>query len=258
MRPEKVRRLDWEIIMRKLGWLAVVLLGTAALALPGPVRAQKDEAEKAFEKSLDEMLRKVIDHGADIYNKQTDYNGCFRLYEGALIAVRPSLAKYPDLQKSIDEGINNAYTLIRVDERAHALRAILGKVRMTLNPNLRPVEDIKPETKDAPKREKLPDPTLAQIAGKVTLKGDPLPSGHVVFVGADGGRSSAKISKDGTYEMRPGIPPGQYTVFLEKGQAPAGTKEVAVPQKYLAPGTSGLKFSAVQGGQTFDLRLDAE
>jgi hypothetical protein len=251
--------------MRKLGWLAVVLLGTGVLAQPGSARAQKDEGDKAFEKSLEETLRKVIDLGANIYNKQSDYNGCFRLYEGALLAIKPSLTKYPDLQKAIDEGINSAYTKIRMDQRAHALRALLGQVRLTLNPNLAPAGDKKGETKDdkndskdAGKKERLPDPALAQITGKVTLKGEPLMSGHVVFVGADGGRSSAKINKDGTYEFRLGIPPGPYTVFLEKGQPPAEAKEMAIPQKYLAPATSSLKISAVQGGQTFDLRLVAE
>jgi hypothetical protein len=252
--------------MRKLGWLAVALLATAVLMLPGSARAQKDEGDKTFEKSLEETLRKVIDVGANLYNKQSDYNGCFRLYEGALLAIRPSLTKYPDLQKTIDEGISSAYTKVRMDQRAHALRALLGQVRLTLNPNLAPARDKKGETKDdkkddskdAGKKERLPDPSLAQITGKVTLKGEPLMSGHVVFVGADGGRSSAKINKDGTYEFRLGIPPGPYTVFIEKGQPPAEAKELAIPQKYLAPATSGLKISAVLGGQTFDLRLDAE
>jgi hypothetical protein len=244
--------------MQRLGWFAVALLCVASL--PGAAHAQKDEGDKTFEKSIDETLRKVIDLGADIYNKQSDYNGCFRLYEGALLTLKPVLTKYPDLQKAIDSGVNNAYTLTRVDERAHALRAVLGTIRMTFNPNLRPADDKKAEDKktevdrkDARARELLPDPALAQVNGKVMLKGQPVMGGHVTFVGADGGRSSAKIQKDGTYQLGTGIPPGQYKVFLEPPTA-AGAKE-AIPQKYLAPDTTPLRVTAVKGGQTYDINL---
>jgi hemoglobin len=112
--------------------LGVVLLGATS------VMSQPAGEDKAFEKSLDDGLRKVIDLGANVYNKQGDYAGCFRLYEGALMAVRPTLSKYPELQKAIDDGIDQAYALNRIDERAHVLRAVLGKIRMTFNPNLKP------------------------------------------------------------------------------------------------------------------------
>jgi hypothetical protein len=238
----------------------MALLGAAAFSLTGPAQAQKDgdDKDKAFEKSIDETIRKIIDHGADIYNKQTDYNGCFRLYEGALMALKPVLTKYPDLQQMIDEGLAGAYLRVRVDERAHALRVVLGKIRMTFNPNLRPVEGDKKgdakDSKDAKKVEKLPDPSLAQVRGKVLLKGKPVPSGYVVLVGADGGRSSNKIQKDGTYDFSPGIPPGPYTVTIQ--EAEADENRVAIPQKYQAAATSPLQLNATKGAQTFDINLE--
>jgi hypothetical protein len=164
---------------RQLGWLAAIVLGAAAWSLAGPATAQKDGDDKAFEKSIEETLRKVIDLGANIYNKQSDYNGCFRLYEGALLTLKPVLNKYPELQKAIDNAIDQAYTMVRVDERAHALRAVLGTIRIQFNPALRPAngdkkgdakDDKKTEDKrDDKKKEKLPDPSLAQVMGHVTV-----------------------------------------------------------------------------------------
>jgi hypothetical protein len=239
----------------------MALLGAAAFTLTGPAQAQKEgeDKDKALEKNIEETLRRVIDHGADIYNKQSDYNGCFRLYEGALIAIKPVLTKYPDLQKAIDDGLAGAYTRVRVDERAHALRVVLGSIRMTLNPNLRPPGDAEKkgetkDTKDTKNAEKLPDPSLAQVRGKVLLMGKLVPSGYVVLVGADGGRSSSKIQKDGTYDFSPGIPPGEYTVTIQ--EAAADENRVAIPQKYQAAATSALRLTATKGAQTFDVNLE--
>jgi hypothetical protein len=250
---------------RRLGWLAAVVLGAAAWSLAGPATAQKDADDKALEKSIEETLRKVIDLGANIYNKQSDYNGCFRLYEGALLTLRPVLIKYPELQKAIDSAIDQAYTLVRVDERAHALRTVLGTIRMQFNPALRPADGDKKgdakddkkteEKKDDKKKEKLPDPSLAQVVGHVTVSGKPVVSGHVILIGADGGRSSAKIQKDGTYSLAPGIPPGEYTVVIEEGPPPPGELATPIPEKYLKAATSGLRLTAVKGGQDYNLDL---
>ena len=74
-----------------------------ALALLGsPVLAQ--DAKKAADTNVYNTLRDIINQGADLYNSG-DWSGCHRLYEGALLTVRPFLEHRPDQQKAITEGI---------------------------------------------------------------------------------------------------------------------------------------------------------
>src|SRR5438132_6021490 len=116
-------------IGKHLGWLALLLTGAAAATAAGQQpqekQAEKPGDEKTFEKSLDTGLRDVINLGASIFNKQDDYAGCFRLYEGALLATKPLLSKYPDLQKLIDQGLGEASSMRFMHDRAHALRRVI-------------------------------------------------------------------------------------------------------------------------------------
>lgn len=74
-------------------------------------------------------LREVINQGADLFNINADHAGCYRIYEGALISVKPLLGHHPDLQKAIDEGIADASKLPKVADRAFALRKVLDAIR---------------------------------------------------------------------------------------------------------------------------------
>ena len=51
---------------------------------------------------LHDVLRTVINRGADLYNKG-EWSGCYRLYEGSLLTVKPLLKHRPALQKAINE-----------------------------------------------------------------------------------------------------------------------------------------------------------
>jgi hemoglobin len=124
---------------------AMVAVVVAFLGLCLPATAHEGDGagdDKAFAKSVDAGLREVINLGAAIFNNQGDHAGCYRLYEGALISLRPLLGKYPDLQKTIDKGLQNAKTLARMHDRAHALREVIDEVRFTLDPSLRPVKTM--------------------------------------------------------------------------------------------------------------------
>jgi truncated hemoglobin YjbI len=128
---------------KRLTWLAVLLAAAmVALAALAPATAlgggHGKDKDRTFEKNLDAGLVEVINLGAKIYNDQGDHAGCYRVYQGALLAIKPSLSKYPELQKLIDKGIAQANALNRMHERAHALRAVLDEIRYTMTPSLRP------------------------------------------------------------------------------------------------------------------------
>ncbi len=114
-----------------------------ALVLGGPVLIAAAQDKPLDRKTVDthvfNTLRGIINHGADLFNEpNNDHNGCYRLYEGALIAVKPFLDHRPDLQKAIDDGLNSARTMPRLPDRAFALRGVIDKVRNATNPNPKP------------------------------------------------------------------------------------------------------------------------
>jgi hemoglobin len=126
--------------MRLSRFVATPLLAAAVLAAAGPGRAD-DKAKPAagpdrrpVDTAVYRTLRDVINRGADLYNSG-DVNGCYRLYQGALMAVAPLLEQRPELQRAIGEGIANAERTPQLDRRAFVLREVLDRVRADLNPN---------------------------------------------------------------------------------------------------------------------------
>jgi hemoglobin len=119
-------------------------LGAACLlvlALTGTYGAQdKQPAHDA--NALRDGLRDVINSGAELFNKYGDHAGCYRLYQGALLSIKPFLA--PAMQKEIDEAIAEAEDLPRYGARAFALRKTIDAIRA--------------QAGAAPPKEKLPPP----------------------------------------------------------------------------------------------------
>ncbi|HXG09041.1 MAG TPA: carboxypeptidase regulatory-like domain-containing protein [Gemmataceae bacterium] len=116
----------------------LLLPAACALVLAGATRAQ--EARPLERKELDQRiyvtLRDVINRGADLYNPPTsDRAGCYRLYQGALMAVRPLLDHRPQLQQAIDQGLARAEGLSSPGERAFALREVLDRIRAEVKPS---------------------------------------------------------------------------------------------------------------------------
>jgi truncated hemoglobin YjbI len=141
----------------------------AALVLAGAVGAQdKKPAGKPFERgTLDESiyqsLRGIIDHGADLYN-QGDWNGCYRLWEGALMSLKPllgdrqlrawaktaasdntvytealkgvqsQLGDRPALKNVIDTALSTAQQTPQTYRRAFILRVALDQLRAETKP----------------------------------------------------------------------------------------------------------------------------
>jgi hypothetical protein len=90
----------------------------------------------------------------------------------------------------------------------------------------------------------------APVHGKVTLDGQPLPSGYVVVPTARGRMASGRIQPDGTFVMTTydegdGVQVGTHPVIVnelppdEFSPVPA-QERVPIPTRYTSAGTSGL------------------
>src|SRR5262249_11927727 len=82
----------------------------------------------AFNRGVQEGLVKVLREGVRLYNTERDYAGCYRVYRGSLLSLRPLLVQHPDLQQAIDAGLAKADGLPRMYQRAHALREVIDTV----------------------------------------------------------------------------------------------------------------------------------
>jgi hemoglobin len=111
-------------------WAACLL----ALILASTARTQDGKVAKAgaTEQAIREGLRQAANRGADLFNVDGDPLGCYRVYQGALFAVRPLLARHPELQKAIDDGLAAADRHPRAAERAFALRKVIDDLRLRM------------------------------------------------------------------------------------------------------------------------------
>jgi hypothetical protein len=116
-------------------------------------------------------------------------------------------------------------------------------------------------------------PSVGEVTGKVTYKGETLGSGVVLFQG-DKETKNASIEPDGTYRITK-VPAGKYLVTVETTPPPGGGaskgareqqtmgvegaptpgKYVAIPDKYKDKTTSGLSCDVTGGKQNFDIPL---
>jgi hypothetical protein len=183
-----------------------------------------------------DVLRDVHNRGAELYNAG-DPAGAFRLYEGALMAVRPFLAHHKDVQKVIDDGLVEVAKTDGAKVRAFRLHEVIEDVRGRL----------KGDKKDAPPKPPTSPvgarPAVA-VTGTVTLDGKPAVGVEVTVVTLDlpAPRVFTAKAADGTFAFPEGLPAGKYVVMVT--QAPATT---AVPEKYRTTGTSGIVIAVAPG-----------
>src|SRR5262249_43206016 len=111
----------WKILALAVCVLALTAGGLRADDAPG---AAPDR--KALDKQISAPRRDVINRGAALYTPPTPAGtGCHRLYEGALLAIRPLLSHRAELQKAIDTGLATAQNNAEVRQRAFDLRAVI-------------------------------------------------------------------------------------------------------------------------------------
>jgi hypothetical protein len=110
-------------MLRRTSLLALLLLAAVAVVVQAeePVRGRQPHP-------LDSTLHKVINRGAYLFNGR-DPVGCYRLWEGSLLMVRPMLADRPHLQKLIDRSLAHAQAQCCAIHSAFILRAALERIR---------------------------------------------------------------------------------------------------------------------------------
>ena len=109
----------------------------------------------------------------------------------------------------------------------------------------------------------------AAVRGKVTLDGEPLPSGYVVVPTSRGRMTSGEIEPDGTFVLttyRHGdgaqlgthpvvvqeVPPDEFSSGAEKRRVP-------IPRRYTIAGTSGLTIDVKNDEENYaELKLTTE
>jgi outer membrane biosynthesis protein TonB len=271
-------------------WWSVGLftIGAMLFAFAGSNSAQdKKTHEKHDGMALNQSLRDVINVGAKMFNDQGDHVGCYRLYQGSLLSVRPFLGK--DFQLKIDAGMAKAEKLSSFADRAFELRRILDEVRASTKPPAtkeakkidekkkedkkkedQKRDDKKKETKkvdekkndekkaddkkkDAKKAEAKSE--QAQVAGKISFQGKAIHGGHsVLLVGANGKKYSSTIQKDGSFQFKTPIPFGKYGVAIEPIPGEANKASV-LPPRYSTGKTSGLTIRVDSDTQNVELNL---
>jgi hypothetical protein len=244
---------------------------------------------KQLDKSIAASLREVHDRGADLYNQSKDYAAAYRLYEGALLAVKPLLGHRAEVQKAIDDGLAAANKEPDPAQKAFKLHELIEKVRGALkaaapapkpepmpmkpkdpepmpmkpkdpipSPPLKPKDPLpvpmppaKPkEVAPPPKPKEEVKPKLAAITGKVTIQGKVLAAGTVTFVS-----KTDADAKAATGVVKDGaftvkdLPPGKYAVAV------IGKPAASVPAKFGSEETSGLTFTVVAGPNDLNIEL---
>jgi hypothetical protein len=128
-----------------------------ALALgASATRAAADDPKlpdtKTFDKLVVDTLRDVHNKGADLYNTSKDFSGTYRLYQGALMTVRPMLAHRPDAQKIIADALSAADKEPDAARKAFALHEAIEGVRKNLKTALGERKSDEPKKNDEPKK----------------------------------------------------------------------------------------------------------
>lgn len=205
-------------------------------------KKDKKPYEKHDAAALYDSLRDVIDTGAKMFNPPYgDHAGCYRLYQGSLLSVKPFLAK--GLQAKIDAGIANAEKMHSYADRAFELRRVLDEVRASAKPG-------------GGKTSKTPVVTggSGQISGKLSYQGKPVAGGYFVTLVAAGGKKfSTAIQKNGAFTFATPIAVGDYRIAIEP--IPGETIKGSLPTRYASEATSGLAVFVQAGKQSVDLNL---
>jgi hypothetical protein len=109
----------------------------------------------------------------------------------------------------------------------------------------------------------------SRVSGRVTLDGNPIGPGFLVFVPVAGDTNPANgaIQPDGSYELKTanttGLHAGKHKVsvtILDQPDVPPGERSFIVakskiPTKYNDINTSNLEFDVESGGNTIDIPL---
>jgi hypothetical protein len=243
---------------------------------------------KVYDKLVVDSLRDVHNKGADLFNESKDFMGTYRMYQGALLTVKPLLAHRPAAQKLIAEGLAAAEKELTQSQKAFKLHETIEAIRTMLRTPVeatvkkeetkRPTEKKPtepgemrkmPETKPTPTYEQAPLPRVKKTddtikpkgvgalepvsekfqSGKVVLRGQPVAAGEVTVV-----TLNLPLPRVFTASVQAD---GAYRFqeLLPTGNYVAIVNAQNIPVKYRTTTTSGLTFEVKPGGAPIDLNL---
>jgi hypothetical protein len=223
-----------------------------ALGLATAASAQSPPTFADLEKRAVDVLRDVHNRGAELYNRG-DPAGCYRMYEGALVAVRPFLSHRPAVMKTLDDGLADvAKSPDGVKVQAFRLHELIEQVRADLKADAKKAEPVSkaPPPKDTAPA-KPPAAKTGQVKGMLTLDGTPLAAAEVTVVTLDLPRPrvfTAKVA-NGAYTFADELPVGKY-VLIVTGKG--------VPEKFATTLTSGLRVEVAGGASNLNLDLKSK
>lgn len=220
--------------MSKTLWL-IPSLTLPALLFVSSAAAQDKKMAEQHAALLNETLKQVIDSGARIFNDNGDYAGCYRMWQGSLMSIRPFVPA--DMQASIDKGLASANKIDSYADKAFELRKTL--------------DDLRAKTKFAVKdgEAKKGDGKTGEITGVVTFDGKPLGDGTITLITGEKKVATAVLA-DGTFQFK-SVPTGDYRVAIQRDAKAKG----ALPNRYSSADTSGLTIQVQAGKQTTRLEL---
>ncbi len=237
----------WHRLLLGIGAMALSSSAIAQPAPPHPAMPPRDAALGMSAAMLDraaaEVLKEVHNRGADLYNRG-DPAAAYRLYEGALSAVRPFVAHRTDVLKAVEDGLNETAKADGAKIQAFRLHEVIEQVRASLKKAdaAAPAPAAPPVTSEKPTPPVTPKPSpKAGVSGVVTLDGKPL-SGVDVTAVSLGQRVprvyTATADAAGAFTLPAGVPGGKYAVMVTgKG----------VPEKFTTVGTSPLRTEVMAG-----------
>lgn len=210
-----------------------------ALTLAALVRS----AEPGPNQPLADALKEVLNRGATLYNNG-DRNGAYRLFEGALLALRPQFGGRGELQQFVDAALKDAEQHPAVGERAWALRTALIDVRNKLAiDGAKAAEMTKPAESKPAAAPKAPTAKSNAVTGKVTLDGQPLAAAFIRLTSEEGpGKGyTAKTNADGSFDIKE-VKPGKYKVSFTTTDP-----TVKLPARYRNSATTELLIEVAEG-----------
>ena len=239
------------------------LLGVCAMSLPvtagaqppapgsgaGPTRPLPIAAD--LDRVALDVLRDVHNRGAELYNRG-DAAGCYRMYEAALLVVRPFLAHRPAIQGVIDAGLAEVAKTDGAKIQAFRLHEVIEDVRGRLKVELKITEPARPNPMP---KEKASAPGATALAGTITLDGKPAAGVEVTIVTLDQPLPrvfTARADEKGAFKFGAGPRVGRFVAAVSS----PGT--LAIPEKYQTTGTSGLIIDVTDPAQPLRLALSTK
>jgi hemoglobin len=140
-----------------------IIAALLALGLTSAIVCADDKSQLPLERAeLDKRIVKVVFDatlfGTELYNNKNDTDGCFRIYQGALMVVQPLLDHRPKLAQLVKEKLDRS-KLQSPKEGAFALRLVLDEIMNEIAP------PQKTETKTDTKTDTKPKTLWERLGG---------------------------------------------------------------------------------------------